>query len=156
MSSPVACSRGSIDFDPGSLEFRMDGNSLFLNSYVVKLNSNGEFNWGINLARVKNVVSSAAGGRLVRNAAGDMFMTGALQGSVDFDPQECIYEVDAVGGLDFYIQKLRFNIASICIDTQPDNLTTCVGTQAVLDVHAQGAPVITYQWQKEKYFDEPV
>lgn len=140
--------QGSVDFDPGPLEYILSGNSLFLNSFLLKLNSNGEFNWVNNLARIANVSSSASGYGHFVDAKGDIYMQGSLSGSVDFDPLDCKYEVKAVGATDFYLWKLSFNSANICFNTMPADKSLCAGSEITLTAIAVGAPGITYQWQR--------
>ncbi len=140
--------QGSVDFDPGPLEYILSGNNLFLNSFLLKLNSNGEFNWVVTLARVANVSSSASGGDHFVDANGDIYMQGSLSGSVDFDPLDCQYEVKAVGATDFYLWKLSFGSANICFQTLPADQIVCSGGIVSLEAVAVGAPGITYQWQR--------
>lgn len=139
--------QGSVDFDPGPLEHIMTGESLFLNSYLLKLSASGEYNWAINLSRYENVSSSAGGGGHVVDANGDIYMMGSLSGSVDFDPHECSYKVQAVGATDFYLWKLSFDVANICYQIEPESEDICAGEVISLYAEAFGAPGISYQWQ---------
>lgn len=146
---------GTIDFDPGPLEYTMSGNSLFLNSYLVKLNEDGEFNWAVSLARIDNVSSSAGGAVPLILPNGDIIMTGSIRGSVDFDPLDCEFEVNSALQIpnnysqDFYLWNLSFNAANICFASQPVDQDICANADAFFTAEAVGAPGITYQWQIE-------
>lgn len=150
--------QGSVDFDPGPLKYVMTGSSLFLNSYLLKLNAAGEFNWALSLARIQNVSSSASGGAHFVDATGDIYMQGIFRGSVDFDPLDCKSEllshpnepltVPATYSQDYYLWKLSFNAANICFQTMPADINTCAGSEELFTALAVGAPGITYQWQR--------
>jgi gliding motility-associated-like protein len=142
--------QNSFDADPGSLEYMLEGSDLLFNSFVIKLNDNGDFNWAMDLAQYDNTAPrNALGGIHVVDAAGDVYMTGTMAGRIDFDPSDCQTLVQAAGATDYYIWKLSLDSQNICFSTDPEDMELCAGDVISLYGEAVGAPGITYQWQKQ-------
>jgi hypothetical protein len=83
-----------IDFDPGPGEAIMEFQSE-IDGYVLSLNLNGEFNW------VKQLTANGSGSvdirNVTQNAAGDLALTGAFRGVVDFDPNTGTFNLSSNG-----------------------------------------------------------
>jgi gliding motility-associated-like protein len=137
-----------VDFDPGPLEYKLSSNALSQNTFLTKLNSDGEFNWAISLRRIQNVTSSVHGGISMIHPNGNIYAFGSFQGSVDFDPNECSQELNSVNLQDIYIQRLSYSAANICINLEPTDTQSC-GATATFVALAEGTDGITYQWQKK-------
>lgn len=83
-----------IDFDPGPGEAILEFFSS-IDGYVLSLNLDGEFNW------VKQLTANGDGSVDIRgvkqNAAGDLALTGAFRGVVDFDPNTGTFNLSSNG-----------------------------------------------------------
>jgi hypothetical protein len=89
------------DFDPGSGVFNLTsagGPDVFIS----KLNSSGHFVWA---KAFSGTLSEVARG-IATDSAGNVYLTGYFQGTVDFDPGPATYNLTAVGGSDIFIAKL--------------------------------------------------
>lgn len=97
-----------VDFDPGPGIFNLAATGVFpsafhINSFISKLDAAGNFIWA----------KKIGGSLCVSNAinldkAGNIFVTGSFQGTVDFDPGPAVFELTATSE-DIYICKLDIN-----------------------------------------------
>mgnify|MGYP003633484514 CR=1 FL=1 len=90
---------------------RLAGNT---NNFVLKLDSSGSFNWVRTFEDPETVYNFSSFGELAVNLAGDIYLTGAFAGQVDFDPGiDTVYKVPATTfrgpdhGEDIFILKLN-------------------------------------------------
>jgi hypothetical protein len=94
--------RESVDFDPG---IGMANLSAIGESdiFIQKLDENGNFLWaksfGGNLSDV--------GSSIFIDTVGDVFTTGSLRGTVDFDPGTDVKNLTSVGGEDIFVHKMK-------------------------------------------------
>ncbi len=92
---------GTVDFNPGSGIYNLTSigdNDLF----VSKLDSAGNFIW----AKQIGGQSYPAGYDLALDADGNILITGAFWGLVDFDPGAGIFNLNAIGTHDLFVLKL--------------------------------------------------
>lgn len=92
---------GVGDYDPGVGVYNLipvGGADIF----VSKLNSSGDFAWA------KNYGSSGVeiGSGIAVDALGDVYITGAYEGTIDFDPNGGTYNLTSNGNRDIFISKL--------------------------------------------------
>ncbi len=96
--------RGSVDFDPGSGTFLMESKDTGVDApttYIQKLNAQGNFVWARSMW-------TSEGNAISLDAAGNIYTTGAFQGTVDFDPGTGTYNLIQEGGtVNTYVQKLN-------------------------------------------------
>jgi len=71
----------SVDFDPGPGEFILDSGAGY-DAFLMKLNSNGEFEWAVNWGSGESV----SGHDLDVGPDGTVWVTGFFSGNTDFDP----------------------------------------------------------------------
>ncbi|MCE3229459.1 MAG: hypothetical protein K0S32_4010 [Bacteroidetes bacterium] len=92
---------GSADFDPGAatMSLTSSGNN---DVFVIKLNASGNFVWAINIGGTGN----DAGNGITTDAAGNVFITGYFNGTVDFNPAAGTNTLVSTGGNDIFILKL--------------------------------------------------
>ncbi len=92
---------GTVDFDPGIGTFNLTsiGSS---DIFITKLDSAGNFVWAkaIGGPDVAYVVSISF------DPAGNVYITGSFQGTVDFDPGERTFNLSSKGNSDIFITKL--------------------------------------------------
>jgi hypothetical protein len=94
------------DFDPGVAVFNLTipvvPSSNLYNTYISKLDVNGNFVWAKSLAgSTSNWPYS-----LALDAVSNVFVTGIFNTNIDFDPSIATDYVSSVGGCDAYILKL--------------------------------------------------
>lgn len=94
---------GTVDFDPGVGNF--DITSIGIDVFVSKLDSDGNFIW----AKSFGSVSANIGYSITVDDTGNVFTTGYMQGTVDFDPNGGVYNLTSVGLYDIFISKLDSN-----------------------------------------------
>jgi|GEM_PF-1003524 len=96
--------RGSVDFDPGSGTFLLESKGTGTEApttYIQKLNAQGDFVWA------KSIWTSE-GNAISLDGAGNIYTTGAFQGTIDFDPGSSTYNLTQEGGAaNTYVHKLN-------------------------------------------------
>ena len=93
---------GTADFDPGPGVFPLTAAFPGVDGFLLKLNSNGDFIW------VKQM--TAPGGWYTPlstnlDQAGNVYATGYMQSTVDFDPGPSAYLLTSTGGRDVFVSK---------------------------------------------------
>lgn len=91
---------GTVDFDPGIDEFELTAVGG-KDAFILKLDENGEFIWA------KSIGGALYEGSLdiVCNASEEVIITGYFNGTVDFDPNVGVFEMNA-GSNDIFLLKL--------------------------------------------------
>jgi len=94
--------RESVDFDPGIGVANLSaiGES---DIFIQKLDENGNFIW----AKSFGGNLSDGGSSIVIDTVGDVFTTGSLRGTVDFDPGTDVKNLTSVGGEDIFVHKMK-------------------------------------------------
>ncbi len=92
---------GTVDFDPGAGEFNLTSTSTSTNTFILKLNSDGEFLWVRQLTGDTNQGISIA-----IDSNNNVYTTGSFILQVDFDPSNGVHNLVSQGSFDFYIQKM--------------------------------------------------
>ncbi len=86
---------GTCDFDPGFLLDTISSNAASDDAFLVKLNSNGIFQW----ARAFGGIDLDFGRSVMMNTLGEVCVAGNFRGTVDFDPGPL---VNVLGGSSFF------------------------------------------------------
>ena len=92
---------GTVDFDPGASSYNLTslgGGEAFIS----KLDTSGNFVW----AKQFSGVGDSLGTSLSLDNLGNVYATGYFDQTVDFDPNEGIFDITSLGSLDIYILKL--------------------------------------------------
>ena len=92
----------TVDFDPGASVFNLTSagsNDIFIS----KLDNDGNFEWARSMSGTGDDRSVC----VALDAANNPYLTGWFQGTVDFDPGACTYNLVSAGSNDLFIQKLR-------------------------------------------------
>ncbi len=74
--------QGVLDFDPGPAEFLMTSVDYGNNAFILKLSSEGDFEWAYQFGST----SIDEVKELAEDSFGNILITGAFMGTVDFDP----------------------------------------------------------------------
>lgn len=96
--------RGTVDFDPGNSVFTLSGPASFANTFILKLNNNGDFIW------VGNIGYNCSPLNLALATTGDIFVAGGfstLISGVDFDPGPGNTNTLSVSNRDLFLLKLN-------------------------------------------------
>lgn len=95
---------GTVDFDPGTGVTNLTslGQS---DIFIAKLDASGDLVWAKNIGGV----SSSDALSMSIDKTGDLFVTGAFSGTVDFDPNAGTSNVTSNGSQDVYVAKLNSN-----------------------------------------------
>lgn len=94
--------QGTKDFDPGTGVYNLTSNGLN-DCFLAKMDNQGNFLWAISYggSNFDNLYG------IKTDAAGNLFLTGAFQETVDFDPGSGIFNLVSVGSADIYVLKLN-------------------------------------------------
>jgi Secretion system C-terminal sorting domain/Beta-propeller repeat len=97
--------QNTCDFDPGSGVFELTATSSSDDSFVCKLDSEGQFVW----AKSAGSNGNDFGMSIALDTNGNVITTGYFWGVVDFDPGNGTSNLSSVGAMDIYILKLDNN-----------------------------------------------
>ena len=96
----------TIDFDPGPDTFYLSYVSSYWDTYVSKLDANGDFVWAKLIAGNGSVTAST----INLAADGNIYLAGDFRGTIDFDPGEGVHSLSSYGSYtDAYVLKLNSN-----------------------------------------------
>ncbi|MBL7912618.1 MAG: SBBP repeat-containing protein [Bacteroidia bacterium] len=139
---------GTADFDPGVGTNSLVAFSSSSDSYISKLNVNGNF------ISAKNIGSSggaAVGNGIVSDASSNIYTTGYFSGTTDFDPNAGVFNLVSPGTqADVFVLKL-----SSCVSLNPiaaTNNTVCAGSSINFSVTTTGTVTPTYSWSGPNSF----
>src|ERR1035437_774923 len=93
---------GTVDFDPGAGIFNLTAAAGVNNIFISKLDASGNFVWA------KQMVGAGGSSSqfIILDASGNIYTTGAFNGTVDFDPGAGVSNLTAASGADIFISKL--------------------------------------------------
>jgi hypothetical protein len=92
---------GTADFDPGPGTQNLTSAGI-VDVFISKLDASGNFVWARKFSSSLVVQSSS----IAVDALGNVYTTGSLSGTVDFDPGTGIYNLTPAGVTDIFISKL--------------------------------------------------
>ncbi|MBK6986131.1 MAG: SBBP repeat-containing protein [Bacteroidetes bacterium] len=91
-----------VDFNPGVATYTLT--SSIYNIFISKLDGNGDFVWA------KHMVGGGDASQAITvDGAGNVYTTGYIQGTTDFDPGVGTFTLTSVGAYDLFISKLDAN-----------------------------------------------
>ncbi|MCD6066742.1 MAG: hypothetical protein K0S33_1568 [Bacteroidetes bacterium] len=89
-----------IDLDPGTGSSMVSSNGGY-DAILTKLDINGDFIWG----KIFGSTFNDYGRHISLDDAGDIYLTGYFQGTVDFDPDAGVANLSSNGLLDVFVSK---------------------------------------------------
>ncbi|MBK7855121.1 MAG: T9SS type A sorting domain-containing protein [Bacteroidetes bacterium] len=96
---------GSIDLDPGTGIFNLSTSTTMLSDldiFIVKLDSAGNFVWGIGYGTPQGESSN----KVVYDGTGNILVSGAFSNTIDFDAGAGVFNMTSAGGGDVFLLKL--------------------------------------------------
>ena len=131
---------GTVDFDPGAGTFNLTATAGF-NTFILKLDASGNFVWA------KSIGGNSRGVSLALDASGNIYTTGFIDGTADFDPGTGTFNLTSASS-DIFILKLNSSgnfvwakliggtsydvVASMALDAS-GNVYTCGAFAGVVD-----------------------
>lgn len=91
---------GTVDFDPGPDQYNITPNSRSI--YMLKLDADGNFLW-VKYIETRGVY------RATTDTNGNIYIIGAFEGGLDFDPGNGVFYQGSLGDGDMFILKLDSN-----------------------------------------------
>ena len=104
----------TVDFDPGLDTFNLNSHWEY-NMFITKLDSSGNFLWakGFGQLDYDTIPKEVIGNYLLLDSSGNIFITGAFSGKIDFNPGIGIDSLVSLGSsvteFDIFILKLNSN-----------------------------------------------
>src|SRR5580765_3037218 len=86
---------GTADFDPGPGTYNLTSDGTY-SMFISKLDSDGNFIWARQMGG-NSSLDYAVGLSITLDAAGNIYSTGAFEGTVDFDPRPGVFTLSAIG-----------------------------------------------------------
>tara|TARA_R110001606_G_scaffold72450_1_gene166706 strand:+ start:18617 stop:24574 length:5958 start_codon:yes stop_codon:yes gene_type:complete len=140
--------QSTTDFDPSDLVESRGSNGLFLNTFTLKLDKDANFKWVIDMRKIDGGFTSTSTGPLALSPEGDIYLVGGFARHIDFDPSECVFEMNNVNGTDFFVRKVSPAVPTVCFDAEPVNKFACTGSTATFATTVLGSDPYNFQWQK--------
>jgi len=93
----------TTDFDPGPANADLTCNGAE-DAFISKLDSNGDFLWAGNMAGSGSTYTY--GNSITTDGAGNIYTTGTLQGTADFDPGSGSFSLTSTGTYGIFVHKM--------------------------------------------------
>jgi len=97
---------GTVDFNPGTAVYNLTG-SNYGSVYVAKYDANGNFIWANSYGGSGNYGNW--GNNICADANGNVIVSGAFQGTADFDPGSGVSNLVAIGNNDIFLAEYDAN-----------------------------------------------
>lgn len=92
---------GTIDFDPGVGTYNLTAAAYTANTFVLKLDSAGNFIFA------KQMIGDCSGRSIAIDASANIYTVGIFSDSTDFDPDTSTYYLEHTSSTDIFISKLN-------------------------------------------------
>ncbi len=93
--------KDTVDFDPGVGNFNLISNGG-VDQFISKLDASGDLLWAINVGGTTAVAQASS---LALDDSGNIFTTGYIYGTCDFDPGGGTYNLNTTGGYAIFVSK---------------------------------------------------
>ena len=92
---------GTLDFDPGVTTYTL-ASFTSVDIFISKLDASGNFIWTKQIGGPGTDSPTA----MTADGAGNIYLTGANSGTIDFDPSPATYTLSPIGIYDIFVSKL--------------------------------------------------
>lgn len=129
----------TVDFNPGTgtNNLKAPGSPGTSNAFVSKLNASGNYLWAVQLGGNY----SDNGNSIDLDASGNVYTTGSLAGSGDFNPGSAKFNLTSAGGNDAFVSKLNSSggfIWAVRLGGTADDAGNCLDIDAANNVLTTG------------------
>ena len=97
---------GTVDFDMGSGTTELTSGITYTKTFVLKLNSNGDFQWVRDFNGIYIYNFHFGGENLELDQEGNVYISGVYNGEFDFDPTSGVHMLDSDGQDNAFLLKL--------------------------------------------------
>ncbi len=118
--------QGTVDFDPGPNVYNLIAASN--NVFAAKYDTNGQFVWAFSLV---GEIDVGNGSEITTDNNGNVYITGAFLGPIDFDPGPSSYNLYSLGGKHTFVLKLDTDGIFIWARNMGGSFDTSVYVQAI-------------------------
>jgi hypothetical protein len=94
----------TADFDPGAATFNLTAAGSSADIFISKLDASGNFLWAKSFGNANPY--PCFGRAITTDGSGNVYATGAFEGTIDFDPGASIFELKTAADDDIFILKL--------------------------------------------------
>uniref|UniRef100_UPI0040490DB3 T9SS type A sorting domain-containing protein n=3 Tax=Flavobacterium sp. TaxID=239 RepID=UPI0040490DB3 len=94
--------QGTVDFDPSESNFSLSSAGAF-DIFIFKLDSLGNFIWAKSIGGVSTDLSTS----IDLDTFGNIYCTGFFEGTVDFDPNDSVFNLTSAGQQDGFVLKIN-------------------------------------------------
>jgi uncharacterized protein (DUF2249 family) len=94
-----------VDFDPGAGTVSRDANAGNYNGFLLQLNNSGDYVSLLSIGGYPNTALNDQGKSIKIDAAGNTYITGGFNGTIDFDPGAGTQNLTSAGSSDIFIAK---------------------------------------------------
>ncbi|HMF15502.1 MAG TPA: hypothetical protein VKE94_24480, partial [Gemmataceae bacterium] len=130
-SSDFSSAANNNDFDPGKGTYKLNPSNG--HGFVEKLDTNGKFVWALNL--------NAQPFTIATDSSGNVYVGGAFQGTVDFNPGTRTYNLTSAGGNDGFVLELNSSgsfIAAVDMGGTGNDGVNAIVIDPLGDIYATG------------------
>ncbi len=97
--------RGTVDFDPGAGTANLISGNSITNAFAGKYNTTGIYVWAKGFGGYNNFNYDDTGNSIARDSAGNIYITGTFESTVDFDPGIGTAILTSAGSKDIFLAK---------------------------------------------------
>lgn len=136
----------TVDFDPGPATYNLTSNGAYYDVFISKLDSSGNFVWAKRIGGPE----SDQGHFISSDAAGNLYIAGIFDKTVDFNPGTSIFNLTSFGSWDIFVLKLKASGDFVWAKQLGGKLTERVNA---MHVDPAGNVYVTGEFQKTADLD---
>jgi hypothetical protein len=129
--------QGTADFNPGLANNSFSSTFSSFDSYVVKIDTNGDYVW----AKTFGGAGQCYSNDVEIDPLGNIYTAGSFNGTVDFDPRASNFSLTSNGNFDMFLQKLDGNgnfVSAIQIGSTGDDSGSSIESDNAGNIYVSG------------------